>query len=671
MKKNDDINFLRASLNDEITLPESLSEENIASLVAGEKIRRNNKGTFRRFVAVGVAACIMLTCSLVFMNEKFSVPEKTEDINAEAEQKPSSENSLSHEEILKEIKAYLSDYSDKNLYYFLTDDFLYTEEDRGAVNSAVTHSYAESAKGFSDVNLRVQGVLEADIFMTDGEYLYCVDSCYRAIRIIKAESDGSLKEAAVISSQEDSSFTYTGFYIFKNYLIAGFEKYEDVGSELKEITGAKIYDITDKAAPVFIKEITIDGRYVSSRVTDGKLILISDYSIVRYFGCSDDSLLIPDTYNGNETKKIAAEDIEYLRGENPDGYVNIAVQSLDDISSLCNTSSFLGSTSDTYCTAETLYTISYDYDYSTAYSDRFIGGPIITADNVNTKITAIDISGEKAEYKKSGEIKGSILNDYSIDYYNGFLRIAVNKGKENCIYVLDENLEITGSITGIAEGEQIKSARFTENYAYVVTFRQTDPLYVIDLSDPYKPEIKGEVKLPGFSSYLHPVGEGLLAGIGYGGTETGVDGSGKISLFDVSDPENPKELDSLVFPNANLGTHSKNFCSVSENSFLVTYEKWTDEFVDDDNFRGFREYTGALYISAKDKELVLEGSYLACSASCACRSAFIDNNVYIYGISSGVASFERDSGKLISALGGMDEIFSFIPVNRPAENILF
>lgn len=668
MKNNDDIKFLRESVKDDIALPENLSKENIIFLLSDEKPEKHSKGSLRRFIPFAVAACIMITFSLVFMGNGFSFPETAED-----SQNISSSQKVTYEDIIKEIKAYASEYSKNNYYLYAEYNSDVKEEAAGSVSNINSDADLVSSKSFSEVNLREKGVLEADIFITDGEYLYFVDSYYRSIRIVKAESDGTLKETFVTDARDDYNFIYQGLYVYGNYLIAGFDKYENENSVLKEKSGVRIYDVTDKSSPVFIKEIVLDGRYISSRITDGKLILISNYSIVQYFECADESLLIPEVYNGIEYKKVASEDITYISGENPEGYVNIAVQALDDINSVCNTSSFLGSSFNTYCTADTLYTISYDFGYN-GFSSRagvYIDSQIINYENAKTKITAVDISGQKAEYKTSTEIKGSILNDYSIDYYAGFIRVAVTKGEENCIYILNENLEAVGTLSGIAPGEQIKSARFMGNYAYVVTFRQTDPLFVIDLSNPNTPEIKGEVKLPGFSAYLHPAGEGLLVGIGYGGTETGVDGSGKISLFDVSDPTCPKEVDSIVFPDLQLGTHSKNFCSVSENSFLVTYEKWTDDFIDEEEYRGWREYTGALYISVNGAELTLENSYLACSASSACRSAFIDNNVYIYGISAGIASFNRTTGEFISTLGSTEDIFAFTSVNKSAEDILF
>ncbi|MEM0204081.1 MAG: beta-propeller domain-containing protein [Archaeoglobaceae archaeon] len=143
------------------------------------------------------------------------------------------------------------------------------------------------------------------------------------------------------------------------------------------------------------------------------------------------------------------------------------------------------------------------------------------------------------EIVANGEIPGRLLNQFSIDEYKDFLRIAVTVGNANDLYVLDSNLRIVGSLKGFGETERIFGVRFIGERGYVVTFRQIDPFFVIDLSDPTKPEMAGELKIPGYSSYLHPVGD-LILGIGM------ENGSVKISLFDVSDPKKPKELDKFI-----------------------------------------------------------------------------------------------------------------------------
>ncbi len=137
----------------------------------------------------------------------------------------------------------------------------------------------------------------------------------------------------------------------------------------------------------------------------------------------------------------------------------------------------------------------------------------------------------------SGDVPGRLLNQFSLDEYRGYLRVATTISDANDLYVLDKDLNIVGSLLNFGENERIYSVRFMGDRGYVVTFRQTDPFFVLDLSNPEKPEMKGKLKIPGYSSYLHPLKDDLILGIGKEG------GNVKISIFDVSSPEEPKEID--------------------------------------------------------------------------------------------------------------------------------
>ena len=139
----------------------------------------------------------------------------------------------------------------------------------------------------------------------------------------------------------------------------------------------------------------------------------------------------------------------------------------------------------------------------------------------------------------TGKVPGKPLNQFSIDEYKGYLRIAttVSLSNTNDLYVLDSMLNIVGKLTDYGENERIYAVRFLMDKAYIVTFKETDPLFVVDLSNPENPEIKGELKISGYSSYLHPINKDLVLGIGK------EDRNVKVSLFNVSDPENPIEVD--------------------------------------------------------------------------------------------------------------------------------
>lgn len=171
-----------------------------------------------------------------------------------------------------------------------------------------------------------------------------------------------------------------------------------------------------------------------------------------------------------------------------------------------------------------------------------------------TGIVKIDL--EKFDINAIGNVPGHPLNQFALDEYKNNLRIAVTIGERNRqsgfipggggqetvndVYVLSEDLKIIGAVKDLGITERIYSARFIEDRGYLVTFRQTDPFYVLDLSSPEKPELKGELKIPGYSSYLHPISSDIILGIGKENQQV------KLSLFDVALPENPKEIDKYI-----------------------------------------------------------------------------------------------------------------------------
>ncbi|MBN2042770.1 MAG: beta-propeller domain-containing protein [Candidatus Aenigmarchaeota archaeon] len=194
----------------------------------------------------------------------------------------------------------------------------------------------------------------------------------------------------------------------------------------------------------------------------------------------------------------------------------------------------------------------------------------------------ISISDGMIEYAAGGSFPGRILNQFSMDEYEGYFRVATTTsqvsrsggGSANHVYVLDGNLQIVGKVEDLAQGEQIYSARFMGDRGYMVTFQKIDPLFVLDLSDPYNPRVLGKLKIPGYSDYLHPYDENHIIGIGKETVEAeqgnfawyqGV----KMAIFDVSDVENPKELHKVVI--GDRGTSSP--ALYDHKAFLFSREK--------------------------------------------------------------------------------------------------
>jgi len=403
-----------------------------------------------------------------------------------------------------------------------------------------------SAPDYSTTNIQVAGVDEADIVKTDGEYIYLV-SGNRTI-IVKAYPP----EQAQILSEIELEGTAVGIFINGDRLVV-FENgmpyypYYDLRLGIVEETympyispktSIKVYDVSDRENPRLQRDISSDGQYVSSRMIGDYAYVVINEPVYE----QDDELNLPRIYCGGNETEIPATDIYYC--DVSDYYYMyttiMAINTQDDDQEPTYETILLGASSNLYVSLNNIY-LTFP-----VWGTDILGRDVW--DSQKTSIHRIHIEGDEIEYVASGEIPGMVLNQFSMDEYGGYFRVATTTREgtsRNHVYTLDMALNITGSLTDLAPGETIYSARFMGERGYLVTFKQVDPLFVIDLSDPYNPEELGYLKVTGYSDYLHPYDEDHLIGIGKETTDAGEFAwylGVKISLFDVSDVSNPVEI---------------------------------------------------------------------------------------------------------------------------------
>jgi len=416
----------------------------------------------------------------------------------------------------------------------------------GAEEDALAPAPGES--DYSTTNIQVAGVDEADIVKTDGEYIYFVSG--NKTIIAKAYPP----EQAQIVSQIELEGTIIGIFINGDRLVL-FEQetpyylyYDDVPAVRESSVPyvspkifVKVYDISDRDNPRLQREVSSDGQYVSSR-------MIGDYAYVvvnePVYEEEDEPILPEIRVRANETE-IPATDIYY---SNVSDYYYmyttiIAVNTQNDDQEPTYETILLGASSNLYVSLNNIYlTIP-------VWGSDIFGREVWYSQKIS--IHRIHIEGAEIEYVASGEIPGMVLNQFSMDEYADYFRVATTTWGEttgNHLYILDMDLNIVGSLEDLAPGETIYSARFMGERGYLVTFKQVDPLFVIDLSDPRHPEELGYLKVTGYSDYLHPYDENHLIGIGKETTDAGEFAwyqGVKISLFDVSDVGNPQEMSKL------------------------------------------------------------------------------------------------------------------------------
>jgi uncharacterized secreted protein with C-terminal beta-propeller domain len=404
---------------------------------------------------------------------------------------------------------------------------------------------APAASDYSTTNIQVAGVDEADIVKTDGEYIYFVSG--NKTIIVKAYPP----EQAQIASEIELEGTIIGIFINGNRLVV-FEQetpsyvYYDDMPVVKESYApyvspkmfVKVYDVSDRQNPQLQREVSANGQYISSRMIGDYAYVVTNEPVYEEEG----EVNLPEIHVGGNETEIPPTDIYY--SDVSDYYYMyttiIAVNTQNDAQEPTIETILLGASSTLYVSLNNIY-LTFP-----VWGTDILGREVW--DSPKTSIHRIHIEGDAIEYVASGEVPGMVLNQFSMDEYDGHFRVATTTQGEttgNHVYILDMDLTVVGSLENLAPGEMIYAARFMGDRGYLVTFRQVDPLFVIDLSDPNNPKELGYLKVTGYSGYLHPYDEDHLIGIGKETTEEGEFAwyqGVKISLFDVSDVNNPREI---------------------------------------------------------------------------------------------------------------------------------
>lgn len=430
-------------------------------------------------------------------------------------------------------------------------------------SSAKMSNDSAGSQDVSETNIQVQGVDESDIVKTNGTHIYqVVDG---KINIIETNGGKSMKLLNPISYP--NTFTPLQLFLHEERLVVlGFSYEEAQQTESKKQAGdmiiapmndstkAIVYNISNPKKPKEERTVILDGHIVSSRQIDNKVYLVTNqypqYWIMREHDNVDLRPRYSDTNKGKEKIAIDYDDIQYFPESKEANYTMIAAFDIEKPSEDAKITTYLGSGDQMYMSKENLYLAVQDWGMRALID----GG----AETISTTIYKFAIDGLDVSFHSSTEVDGRILNQFSMDEYNGYFRIAITKGhvwdeekpSANNLFIFDENLKQVSSIEDLARGERIYSARFMGDRIYIVTFRETDPLFVIDAANPEAPKVMGELKIPGFSNYLHPYDENHIIGFGHhtkvvpskDSKEPLVLTEGvKISLFDITDMKNPKE----------------------------------------------------------------------------------------------------------------------------------
>lgn len=517
---------------EQMEIPSSLQPEQIEKLLDDGVEKKQSGRRVLVYRAAALAACLVLAVSAGVLYKGGAGRESLSSSAQEEENEVSQEREIASAETYGEVYEYIKEY-EKDLdrgSWFGAGGFAKSD---GAMEDSVASSAADtgaskiaasSASGYSETNVRQTGVDEGDIVKTDGRYLYIVKENSEEVSIVDTSGD-NMKEVSSIQADEDMQ-------IQELYLQTE-EKNIILICTSGEKTEAVTYRVEDPAHPVEAGRVTQSGWCHSTRMAEGILYLFSSYSVLGN-PIDKDS---PETFVPLVNEKAIREtDVCLPQGSRGCMYLIVTSVDMKQPDQTADSKAMLTEGGELYVSNDNIYY------YETVYENSFFD-----QNRTETTIRRMAYNKGKLTPEAQGSIGGYINDSFSIDEYEGYLRIVTTEEESNSVYILDMKLEETGAIRGLAKDERVYSARFMGDTGYFVTFRETDPLFSVDLSDPEKPEIIGSLKIPGFSDYLHPYGDGKLLGIGMNVDEkTQVTDGVKLTMFDISDPRNVKEENTFI-----------------------------------------------------------------------------------------------------------------------------
>ena len=601
--KKDIEKYIDENINAE--LPENLTKDNIVSkLVRGpEELKtekKNKKSKFLKAVSLVAALALVMSGVLIYRNQQNSV-ETQNTTNTSNDISVSDDYSVIYSKMKDFHKAYKSE-NRWNIFAYGNKDEASVPKDFANINGGaeIVEETADSvANGYGTTNTQEEGVDEGDIIKTDGKNIYIADVTDNSVFIVDAK--GEMKSLATIKIEKEGC-ALRELYLSgdKLFIIYSIYKNDDINyggvfdiayygccrvAWLCSDTYVDIYDIKNPEKPGLISSNMQSGEYVSSRLTGGKLYSVSSYGVDIAKDDYKDNCIPKTAENGNQ-KLIPSQKITVVNGNNSPTYAVITVTDMKTAKQT-DSSAIFGDPTNVYATEKSLYVTETLYDEEKCTSA--------------VKILKFKITENGTEFAASAVAEGRINDNLSMSEQGDYFCIATTRekvktsgigpdksvsylGETNSLYVFDADMNRVGLLPEFADGEQIRSCRYVGKFAYIVTFRQTDPLFVIDLTDAKSPKIVGELTLPGFSSYLHPLGDGTLIGIGADGTEDGTNGNMKVSLFSVADARAPKEISNIKvgkngsYVCSNISSSYKSFVSLPNGEFAVPFTVYDINF---------------------------------------------------------------------------------------------
>ena len=470
-----------------------------------------------------------------------------------------------------------------------------------SASSTESSSSSSNTKDYSTTNIQVENVDEADIVKTDGDYIYSISEDNVIITDVKDPKQP--KVVATIQSEDDD--IPEDIILYKDKLVVISTK----GNQTQRYyyndrmnTVVKIYNITSREKPVLTKSYEMYEPYYTSRCIDNVLYVISSGNLRK----EDDEIVVG--YNeDNMEKEMSIDKIKYLKDVKTTKQTLISTVDLNNETADIQLDSYLMNISNAYVSENAIYLLNQKYNNDSKIPMKLLFGfkgvfgledyyEMDSESGYYTEIYKFDIK-ENVEYKAKTKVKGKTINQYSLDEKDNHLRIALYDNDGSRVAIFDEDLKQIGISDNVAKGEKMYSSRFIGDKVYFVTYKTIDPLFVMDLNNETKPKVLGKLKIPGYSTYLHPYDENHIIGIGMETKEIiNRNSNGKVisttakvvgmkmALFDVSNVNSPVQISSVVIgdsrttsailtnPKALLFSKEKSLIAIPVNNYSQDFE---------------------------------------------------------------------------------------------------
>ena len=500
-------------------------------------------------------------------------------------------------------------------------------------SSAESVTSTQSTKDYSTTNIQVENVDEADITKTDGDYIYSLSEDKVIITDVRDETQ--IKIVAEIQPKGINTIP-SDLILYNDKLIVISEEMESTSYYnsyyYSNATIVSVYDISNREQLKEVKNYELEQPYYTSRCINGRLYVISSGSLKE----ENDEIV---TYYYEDGKQVdpGYKGIKRIKDIETSDQTILSMLDLNNLDESVKVNSYLMNVENAYVSENNIYLLEEKYEsaynnppaISSIFGLKGILGAFEYEEDYGTYTYIYKfnlLEDGSIQYDKKAKENGQTINQFSIDEYEGNLRVALYNRDGSRIVIFDNEMKKIGETEKLAKGERMYSSRFLGNKAYLVTYKTVDPLFVVDLSNPEDPQVLGELKIPGYSTYLHPYDENHLIGIGMQ-TEEKIyrDSSGKVTstsavitgmkmaLFDVTDVNNPIQISDTIIgdsrtTSAILTNHKALLFSKEKGLLAIPVNNYTEDFEIESSSDDYESMVNSY--TNYNKEYVSEGYFV-------------------------------------------------------------